>query len=55
MTEMLKVVSASVTVKPGGQQFLVEGNDSILQAGPGGRAGIQLRLRLGHRGLCRPG
>ena len=33
MGNMLDVISAQVTVRPSGRQFLLEGNDSILQAG----------------------
>ncbi|MDH4114788.1 MAG: hypothetical protein OEU89_04905, partial [Burkholderiaceae bacterium] len=33
MANMMQVISAQVTVRPSGHHFLVEGNDSILQAG----------------------
>ena len=50
MDDMLKVVSAQVTLRPSGHQFAVEGHDSLLQAGL--RAGLKLnygcpRLRRG--------
>ncbi len=37
MDDMLKVVSAQVTLRPSGHQFAVEGHDTLLQAGPARR------------------
>ena len=45
MDDMLKVMSAQVTVRPSGHQFTVEGRDTLLQAGHPRRAEPQLRLR----------
>ena len=53
MANMLNVISAQVTVRPSGRQFLLEGNDSILQAG------LKSGLRFGYGcgsgtcGLCK--
>jgi CDP-4-dehydro-6-deoxyglucose reductase len=53
MDDMLKVVSAQVTVKPSGHQFAVEGRDSLLQAGM--RAGLKLNYGCGNGtcGMCK--
>ncbi|MBK6854046.1 MAG: 2Fe-2S iron-sulfur cluster binding domain-containing protein [Burkholderiales bacterium] len=53
MDDMLKVVSAQVTVRPSGHQFTVEGRDSLLQAGM--RAGLKLNYGCGNGscGLCK--
>jgi CDP-4-dehydro-6-deoxyglucose reductase len=53
MVDMLKVISAQVTVRPSGRQFLVEGNDSILQAGL--KAGLRFSYGCGTGtcGLCK--
>jgi CDP-4-dehydro-6-deoxyglucose reductase len=50
---MLEAVTAHVTVRPSGHQFLVEGNDSILQAGL--KAGVQFGYGCGSGscGLCK--
>jgi CDP-4-dehydro-6-deoxyglucose reductase len=50
---MLEAVTAHITVRPSGHQFLVEGNDSLLQAGV--KAGIQLGYGCGNGacGLCK--
>jgi len=50
---MLEAVTAHVTVRPSGHQYLVEGNDSLLQAGL--KAGIQLGYGCGNGacGLCK--
>lgn len=50
---MLETVSAHVTVRPSGRQFLVEGNDSLLQAGL--KAGLHLGYGCGTGscGLCK--
>ena len=45
MDDMLKVMSAQVTVRPSGHEFTVEGHDTLLQAGIARRAQAQLRLR----------
>jgi CDP-4-dehydro-6-deoxyglucose reductase len=53
MANMLDVISAQVTVRPSGHQFVVEGNESILQAGL--RAGLRLAYGCGTGtcGLCK--
>jgi CDP-4-dehydro-6-deoxyglucose reductase len=53
MDDMLKVVSAQVTVRPSGRQFMVEGRDSLLQAGM--KAGLKLAYGCGNGscGMCK--
>jgi len=53
MDDMLKVVSAQVTLRPSGHQFVVEGHDSLLQAGL--RAGMKLNYGCGNGtcGMCK--
>lgn len=53
MANMLDVISAQVTVRPSGRQFLLEGNDSILQAGL--KAGLRFPYGCGGGtcGLCK--
>lgn len=53
MANMMQVISAQVTVRPSGHQFIVEGNDSILQAGL--KAGLRLGYGCGTGscGLCK--
>ena len=53
MDDMLKVMSAQVTVRPSGHQFSVEGHDTLLQAGL--RAGLKLNYGCGNGtcGLCK--
>jgi len=53
MVNMLNVISAQVTVRPSGHQFLLEGNDSILQAGL--KAGMRFAYGCGTGtcGLCK--
>jgi CDP-4-dehydro-6-deoxyglucose reductase, E3 len=53
MDDMLKVVSAQVTLRPSGHQFTVEGHDSLLQAGM--RAGLKLNYGCGNGscGMCK--
>jgi CDP-4-dehydro-6-deoxyglucose reductase, E3 len=53
MANLMQVISAHVTVRPSGRQFLVEGNDSILQAGL--KAGLRLGYGCGsgNCGLCK--
>lgn len=53
MANMLSVISAQVTVRPSGRQFLLEGNDSILQAGL--KAGMRFAYGCGTGtcGLCK--
>ena len=50
---MLKVVSAQVTIRPSGHEFVVEGNDSLLQAAL--KAGLRLGYGCGSGscGLCK--
>ena len=53
MDDMLKVMSAHVTVRPSGHEFLVEGRNSLLEAGL--RAGLKLNYGCGNGtcGLCK--
>ena len=53
MDDMLKVVSAQVTLRPSGHQFSVEGHDTLLQAGM--RAGLKLNYGCGNGtcGMCK--
>jgi CDP-4-dehydro-6-deoxyglucose reductase, E3 len=53
MDDILKVMSAHVTVRPSGREFLVEGHDTLLQAGL--RAGLKLNYGCdnGACGLCK--
>jgi CDP-4-dehydro-6-deoxyglucose reductase len=53
MDDMLKVVSAQVTLRPSGHQFAVEGHDTLLQAGM--RAGLRLNYGCGNGscGMCK--
>ena len=53
MDDMLKVVSAQVTLRPSGHQFAVEGHDTLLQAGM--RAGLKLNYGCGNGtcGMCK--
>lgn len=53
MDDMLKVMSAQVTVRPSGHEFCVEGHDTLLQAGL--RAGLKLNYGCGNGtcGMCK--
>ena len=53
MDDMLKVMTAQVTVRPSGHAFVVEGHDSLLQAGL--RAGLKLNYGCGNGscGMCK--
>lgn len=53
MDDVLKVMSAHVTVRPSGREFFVEGHDSLLKAGV--RAGLMLNYGCGNGncGLCK--
>ena len=53
MDDLLKVMTAQVTVRPSGHQFAVEGHDSLLQAGI--RAGLHLNYGCGNGtcGMCK--
>jgi len=53
MDDMLKVMSAQVTLRPSGHQFAVEGHESLLQAGM--RAGLKLNYGCGNGscGMCK--
>lgn len=53
MDDMLKVVSAHVTVRPSGHEFDVDGRDTLLQAGL--KAGLKLNYGCGNGtcGLCK--
>ncbi|MEP7183123.1 MAG: 2Fe-2S iron-sulfur cluster-binding protein [Betaproteobacteria bacterium] len=53
MDDVLKVMSAQVTVRPSGHTFFVEGRDTLLQAGL--KAGLKLNYGCGNGtcGLCK--
>lgn len=53
MDDMLKVMSAQVTLRPSGHQFTVEGHLTLLQAGM--RAGLKLNYGCGNGscGMCK--
>lgn len=53
MDDVLKVMSAQVTLKPSGHQFTVEGHETLLQAGL--RAGLKLNYGCGNGtcGMCK--
>ncbi|MBU6259101.1 MAG: 2Fe-2S iron-sulfur cluster binding domain-containing protein [Burkholderiales bacterium] len=53
MDDMLKVVSAQVTLRPSGHQFVVEGRDTLLQAAL--RAGLKPNYGCGNGtcGMCK--
>jgi CDP-4-dehydro-6-deoxyglucose reductase, E3 len=53
MDDMLKIMSAQVTVRPSGHEFTVEGHDTLLQAGL--RAGLMLNYGCGNGtcGMCK--
>ena len=53
MDDMLKVMTAQVTVRPSGREFQVEGHDTLLQAGL--RAGLLLNYGCGNGtcGMCK--
>ena len=55
MDDMLKVVSAQVTLRPSGHQFSVEGRETLLQAGMRALVGVSLsdwyRLEFSYLGL----
>jgi CDP-4-dehydro-6-deoxyglucose reductase len=53
MDDMLKVVSAHVAVRPSGNEFFVEGRDTLLQAGL--KAGLKFNYGCGNGtcGLCK--
>jgi CDP-4-dehydro-6-deoxyglucose reductase len=53
MDDVLKVVSAQVTLRPSGHQFTVDGHDTLLQAGL--KAGLKLNYGCGNGscGLCK--
>lgn len=53
MQNMLKLVSAQVTVQPSGHEFIADGNDTLLQAGL--KAGLRLSYGCGcgSCGLCK--
>lgn len=53
MTDMLNVVCANVVVRPSGHDFLVEGNDSILQAALKAGLGFNYGCGGGNCGLCK--
>jgi CDP-4-dehydro-6-deoxyglucose reductase len=50
---MLEVISAQVTVRPSGHQFVLEGNESILQAGLKSGLRFSYGCSSGNCGLCK--
>lgn len=53
MADLLRVTTAQVTLRPSGRTFLVEGNDSILQAGLKSGARFAYGCGSGSCGLCK--
>jgi len=53
MAAMLEVISAQVTVRPSGHQFVLEGNESILQAGLKSGLCFSYGCSSGNCGLCK--
>lgn len=53
MDDMLRVMSAHVTVRPSGRQFLVEGHDTLLKAGIGAGLTLNYGCGNGNCGLCK--
>ncbi len=53
MVTMLEAISAQVTVRPSGRQFLLEGNESILQAGLKSGLRFSYGCASGNCGLCK--
>ena len=53
MNDMLRVMSAHVMVRPSGHEFLVEGHDTLLQAGLGAGLGLNYGCGNGNCGLCK--
>ena len=53
MADALHVIAAQVTLRPSGRTFLVEGNDSILQAGLKAGARFAYGCGSGTCGLCK--
>ncbi|HUY03485.1 MAG TPA: 2Fe-2S iron-sulfur cluster-binding protein [Rhodocyclaceae bacterium] len=53
MDDMLKVMSAHVTVRPSGREFLVEGHDTLLKAGLGAGLTLNYGCGNGNCGLCK--
>ena len=53
MDDMLRVMSAQVTLRPSGHQFVVEGHQTLLEAGL--RAGVKLNYGCGNGtcGMCK--
>jgi CDP-4-dehydro-6-deoxyglucose reductase len=53
MDDVLKIMTAQVTVRPSGRQFLVEGRDSLLQAAL--KAGLHMNYGCGNGtcGMCK--
>jgi CDP-4-dehydro-6-deoxyglucose reductase len=53
MANLLGVVTAHVTLRPSGRTFIVEGNDSVLQAGLKAGARFAYGCGSGNCGLCK--
>lgn len=53
MDDMLRIMSAHVTVRPSGREFLVQGHDTLLQAGLGAGLGLNYGCGNGNCGLCK--
>lgn len=53
MDDMLRIMSAHVTVRPSGREFLVEGHDTLLKAGLGSGLALNYGCGNGNCGLCK--
>jgi CDP-4-dehydro-6-deoxyglucose reductase, E3 len=53
MDDILKMVSAQVTLRPSGHQFTVEGRDTLLQAGLKAGLGLNYGCGNGSCGMCK--
>ncbi len=53
MDDMLKVITAHVTVRPSGREFLVEGHDTLLRAGLSSGLALNYGCGNGNCGLCK--
>ncbi len=53
MSDLMRIVSANVVVRPSGNEFLVTGNDSVLQAGLKAGLGLNYGCNGGNCGLCK--
>ncbi len=51
--DILRIMSAHVTVRPSGREFLVEGHDTLLKAGLGAGLALNYGCGNGNCGLCK--